>query len=173
MAEIVGGLRARLIRESLYRTLRQALDDLDWFNPNNPNLPITFVARQMNQDEQIEWNTIALSDEGDTSTELELGSQLAEQRWQMYIDFFAENDAIGLHLIRDMKDILDGRMSFIGRNDPSFDVYDYRQATPPMLFRCQIEEVSVDRAHGFMKPWMEHWYSCAFLVVDSYSRDDS
>lgn len=172
MAEIVGGLRARLIRESLYQTVKESLIDLDWLNPTNPISPIQFVPRPQNQNEQIEINTLALSDENETGIELELGSQLTEHRWQMYLDFFAEDDSIGLHLIRDIKDVLEGRMTFIGRYDPSFQVYDYRQATPPLIFTCQIENVSVDKAHGFLKPWLEHWYACAFTVVDTYSRDD-
>lgn len=173
MADIVGGLRARLIRESVFRMVEQGLTDLDWFDSNNPNLPISFLSRSQNQDEPIEPNTVALSDENTTGIELELGSQLTETRWQMYFDFFADSDAIGLHLVRDIKDILEGRMTFIGRDDPSFYVYDYRQPVPPILFKCQIENVTVDKAHGFVKPWLEHWYACAFTVVDTYSRDDS
>lgn len=170
--DVVGGLRARLIRESLFRTVEQSLTDLDWFNSGNPTLPITFDSRSRNQDEQIMINTLTLSDENTSGTPVELGSQLSEERWSMYIDFYADSDALGLHLIRDVKDILEGRISLIGRTDPSFDVFDYRQATPPILFRCQIENVTVDRAHGFLKPWLEHWYACSFTVVDYYSRDD-
>lgn len=173
MADIVGGLRARLVKESLFRMLYEALEDLNWFDPSNPASPIEFHSRMLNREERIEFNTAALTDENETGEEIELGSGLTESKWTFYVDFFAENDAIGLHFIQDVKAILEGRMTVINRFDSTFDVYDYRQATPPILFTCQIEDVGVDRAHGFLKPWLEHWYAVQFVVVDVYNRDDS
>lgn len=172
MADIVGGLRARLIRESLFKTVHESLADLGWFDPTRPHLPVRFVSRAQNHNEQIVQNTAALSDENMNGEELELGSGLTEYRWTFYIDFFADSDALGLHFIRDVKDILEGRMTAIGRNNAAFDVYDYTQATPPILFSCLIDEVEVAKSHGFLKPWLEHWYACGFVVVDHYNRDD-
>lgn len=173
MTQIVGGLRARLIRESLYQMINTALDDLGWFDAGRPHQPVTFEASSKNQQEQIAMNTAALGDDNSSGEDIELGSQLSEERWFMYVDFYAESDALGVHFARDLKDILEGRITAIGRDDPSFTVYDWRQATPVSLFVCQIEEVAVDKAHGFLKPWLEHWYSTSFVVVDTYSRDDS
>lgn len=171
MATIVGGLRARLVRESLFEMLQSSLDDLGWFDPTRPHKALILESRPRNQDQQIEINTATLSDENMDETDWELGSQLTEHTWMMWIDFFADSDALGLHFIRDVQDILRGRFSSIGRTAPRFDVYDYRQATPSVIFSCELENVVVDKAHGFLKPWLEHWYACSFEVIDYYSSD--
>lgn len=171
MATITGGLRLRLIRESLFAMIEDALDQLDWFDGTRPHLPVTFLSKNLNHDVQIDPNTGALTDENMASDEVELGSLMAEHRWIFYVDFFAESDALGLHFIGDVKGILEGRMNSIGRDDPSFTVYDYRQATPPSIATCQIEDVTTDRAHGFLKPWLEHWYAAQFTVLDYYADE--
>lgn len=171
MANITGGLRARLIRESLYEMLNDSLTYLGWFNAGRPHSPILLESQAVNRDVQITVNTAALSDDYLTDFDVELGSLLAEHRWTMYFDFFAENDALGLHFVGDVRAILQGRMQSIGRDDPSFVVYDYRQATPTVIATCQIENVTQDRAHGFLKPWLEHWYALQFTVVDFYGDE--
>lgn len=173
MAVIVGGERARLIRESVYQLLNANLTALGWFNPTRPYLPIDFVSRSFPQDQQIPINSAALSDEFMTDDYVELGSQLSKNTWQMYVDFFADSDALGLHFIRDVQDILRGRFSSLGRTGTVFNVYDYTQPGPPVVFTCDIENVTVDRAHGFLKPWLEHWYACSFNIIDYYDSEDS
>ena len=171
MSEIVGGLRARLIRESLFEKVQAGLTSLGWFATNRPHSPVTFESRGKNQNEQIIINTAALSDETDRETGWEMGSNMSETTWQMYIDFFAESDAIGLHFIKDVRDILRGKLPSIGHGSTFFNVYDYRQATPPILFQCEIDNVDTDKAHGFLKPWLEHWYACSFDIIDTYGDD--
>lgn len=173
MTQIVGGLRARLIRENLYDQLYSALDDLNWFDLTNPNLPITFVSRQVEAEEEVNLNTAVLSEDQEQPTDFELGSNLTEFTWDFYVDFYAESDSLGLHFIRDVRDLLTDRFS--GVVFSSFPVLDLRQATPPTLFNCQIpfESVSTDRGYGFVKPWQQHWYSCSFQVLDYYANEDS
>jgi hypothetical protein len=173
MTTIVGGLRARLIRESLFQMIEEALTDLGWFASTRPHLPLTFRSGQVDQNTQIALNTAALWDENTADEDAELGSNLTEERGVYYIDFYAESDPLGRHFISDVKDILRGKFTSIDRDDPSFDVYDYTQATPPVITRCQIEEVETGHAHGFSHPWMAHWYSCQFVVVDTYGDEES
>ena len=59
--------------------------------------------------EAIQLNTIAISDEEITTSDVELGSVLAEHRLLFYIDIYAESKAIGRHLSGDIKDILEGQ----------------------------------------------------------------
>lgn len=173
MAQIVGGLRARLIRENLYQQLDTALDGLDWFNTANPNEPITFVSKQFDAEEEIEINTVVLTSDQDQSTGFEMGSNFTEFTWDFFVDFYAENDSLGLHLIRDVKDLLADR--FTGYTFSSFPVLDLREPTPPTLFYCQIpiETIDTDRAYGFVKSWQQHWYSCSFQVLDYYTDQGS
>jgi len=169
--QYVGGLRARLIRQSVYMTINDALLTLDWFNPGRRHKPVTFVAYPVNPDTEVPFNTAALSDEDIFESEDEVGSQFAEHRWTFYVDFYAESDALGLHFQQDVRAILSGRMDAVGRNYPKVDVYDWTMATPPLIFTVQIENVVGDRAHDFPKRYQQHWYAVRFDVVDNYGNE--
>lgn len=167
----VGGLRARLIRDSLYHMVNDALIALGWFGTPRQYKPIDFRYAQYNHNEPIAINTLALADEVRHNAEMEMGSILSEHRWTMYLDFFGESDALSVHLINDCKDILEGRMPSIGRDNNTFIAYDYTQATPPSFAGCEIESCVIDRARDFRKPWEEHWYSLQFEVIDYYGTE--
>lgn len=171
MATIVGGLRARLIKDSIFNCINDSLDALGWFDPGRQHAPINFTANVTPNDVEIPLNTLALADESMHNTDLELGSNFVESRWLFYVDFYAENDTLGKDLINDVRDILGGRMSTIGRRDASVHVYDYRQATPAQIFTVAIEDLFVDRAHDFPKVYQKHWYACRFNVVDAYGDE--
>lgn len=172
MTAYVGGLRARLVHDSVYRMLYNALDALGWFDVTSSRSTVQFNSEPLAPDIEVPFNTVALADEDDRGEEIELGSQLQDLRWQMYVDFFGENDAISLHLIRDVKDILQGRMPSIGRSRPVVDVYDWTLATPVAIFSVDIEDVFTDKARDFPQPWLRAWRSCGFTVVDTYNDED-
>lgn len=169
----VGGLRARLIHDSLYRMVEQSLGDLGWFASGRGHKPIDMTPEPQPGDKEIPLNTLVLADEDALmADDLELGSNLAEHAWIFYWDFYAESKPLGIHLIRDIRDILSGRMASIGRTQPRLDVYDWTQATPTVVFHCELEEISVDRARDFPMPWQRHWYTCRVVVVDAYGGED-
>ena len=171
MTTYVGGLRARLVHDSIYHMLYSALEDLGWFAPSSTHSAIAFNSEPLAPDIEVPFNTMALADEDDRGEDIELGSQLQELRWQMYVDFFGENDAISLHVVRDVKDILQGRMPSIGRWRPTVDVYDYTLATPAAIFSVDIEDVFTDKARDFPQPWLRAWRTCGFTVVDTYNDE--
>lgn len=173
MTTIVGGLRARLIRDSLYYMLHDSLDQLGWFSVNRRHQPINFTGTDTERLTEIPINTVALSDDNLTENDYELGSNGVESTWTFYVDFYAEDDSVGKHLIHDVRDILGGRMSTIGRVAANCAVYDYRQATPSVIFFVELEHIIVDRAHDFPKAWQKHWYACRFDVVDAYGDETS
>lgn len=173
MPNYVGGLRARLVRDSIYNAVHVALGDLGWFTDRASRSPVTFIPEVVAFDQEVPMNTVALSDESDRTDYVEMGSQLSELSWGMILDVYPENDSLGLHLIRDIKDILEGRMPSIGRGRPFIDVYDYTLATPVVIFSVEIENVKTDKAHNFPQPWMRFWRSCNFTVVDSYTDEDT
>ena len=152
--------------------IRAALTDLGWFDTGRAHLPVLFVAETVDPMTEVTLNTLALADEDISDFELEMGSLLSEHRWTFWVDFYAENKSIGIELIGDVRAILEGRLSSIDRGRPIFQVYDYDQATPTVIFTCEIEDVSVDRARDFPNPWQKNWYSCVFEIVDSYGRSD-
>lgn len=171
MSIFVGGLRARLIKDSIYEMLYYNLQSLGWFTPSLKRSNITFPSESVPVDEQVPLNTLVLADETLDTEPIELGSNLGEASWQFFVDFYAENDTLGLHLIRDVKDILEGRMLSIGRSFPVIDIYDYSAATPEKIFDVLVEDVRVDKAHNQLQPWLRHWYSCEFTIIDSYNSE--
>lgn len=169
---IVGGLRHRFIRDSLFSMIRTSLEDLGWFDTGRFHGPIDFRTIPVPEDEEVPFNTCVVSCDDLIESDEEMGSRLAEHVWTGWVDFYAESDAVGLHFIGDIKDLLAGRMSNIGRTGPFFDVYNYEEATPSQIFRCQIEDIVVDRAHGFPKPYQRHWYACRFSIFDYYGDEN-
>jgi hypothetical protein len=169
---IVGGIRSRLIFDSLYNTINNGLTALGWFESGRRYAPVTFLAEEQETSTEIPLNTLALSDENVSSMDIELGSVLADMTRYYYVDFFAESDVLGKQLIGDVRDLLEGRMPDLGPPGPVINVYDYRQATPPIVFACQVLNVRVDRAHSWTQPWLRHWYSCQLTLIDTYGTDE-
>lgn len=161
-----GGIRGRLIKDSLYFMLKGCLEDLGWFTPGANFSPINFIPKALDTDERIEFNTMTLSSGNFWEAELEMGSNAAETTKTYYVDFFAEDDALGEQLITDVKAIAAGRYPLIGREHPTLEVLDYRLATPVPMFNVDIASVRVDRAQDFPKPWLKNWWSCWFHVTD-------
>ena len=172
MPTIVGGLRARLIHDSAFNTIRAGLDALGWFDEARRHAPIIMRATPAGNDEQIVFNTIAVSSSDVADDPAEMGSLLTEDRWVFYVDIYAEDDVVGRHLAHDIRDVLRGKATSAGRTGPVLPVYDYRLATPVELFRCDIEDVMVDRAVNFPRPWQRHWWVVRFDVIDEYGSED-
>ncbi len=168
---IVGGLRNRLIRDSLINMITESLDALGWFDLDRQHSPISVNAEPVDNTEVVPPNTLAVADDEMSDEDLEMGSDLAEHRWSFYIDFYAEDTAIGIHVIEDIKAILQGRMPSIGRSGPRLSVKDYTD-TGDHLFYVEIEDVQVHRAHNWPKPWLKAWYSCSFDLLDDYGNED-
>lgn len=176
MTEYIGGLRSRLVKDSLFAMVEQALRDLGWFDSDRDHSPIVFVADDLSESESVVLNTLSLSDEDSFTLDLELGSNLVEERWSFVLDFYGEDKAIGVHLVNDLKAILGGRMASIGRTDSSFVVYDFSSPLPgggfPVLFTVEVEDIEVGRSRGWSKPFQRHWYYLAFSVVDYFGGED-
>lgn len=172
MTIYVGGLRQRLLRDSLYSTLQEALTDLGWFNSGRYHKPVTFRATSVPLNEEIQVNTVALSDESVDESDWEIGSLMAEHRTVFYVDVYAEDESVGTHIAGDVKAILGGRLTAIGRSSPTFQVLDLTLATPVPIFSCEIENITVDRAHDFPKTWQRFWYVVRFEVLDYYGSDN-
>ncbi len=168
MTDYVGGFRYRLIHESLYRMIEDSLDQLNWFDGQPGRENVRMIPEPLPLQVEIPMNTIALVDLDMIDDDDELGSDLSEVRWTFYLDFYAADKSIGIHLINDVRDILKGKMSSIGRTGANFGVYDYDLATPSIVFYCEIEDVIIDKADSTPQPWLKNWYTCRFDVVDNY-----
>lgn len=170
---IVGGLRARLIEDSLVQMITDSLRALGWMDPARQHLPLNIIDEPVDPDVEIPLNTIAFEASIVSDKPAEVGSNLTEDRWPFYIDVYAESKALGTHLSNDIRDILRGKFPSIGRTGPVLDVYDLRQATPPWIFGCVIENVRCDKGHNWPQPWRQHWYSISLDLIDTYDDEDN
>ncbi len=159
-----GGLRDRLILRALYDLVEDILITLGWFDAGRQHLAINLIGRAVDDHEVIPLNTLAVSAENVDSEDAEIGSLLEVQQHPYFIDFYAEDDAVGASLIADVREGLKGKLA--GRTGPVLDVFDTTLATPALAFSCILEDVTTDRAHGFTEEHRRHWYSCALVVVD-------
>jgi hypothetical protein len=169
---IVGGLRVRLIYDSLYNEIERALSELGWFDSGREHLPVSFISQPVDDKEGIDLNTLVLLGEDQFDNEEEMGSSFAEHRRQFFLDFYGESQPLGEHVIFDCRDILEGRMPSVSRDGPVFTLRDYTTLGAPTFGTAEIEFVNVDRAHNINYPWQKNWYSCSFTVVDYYGNED-
>lgn len=166
----VGGIRHRYIWDSLYNILKDSLTTLGWFAVSQVHAPINMIAAPVDHSLSIPPNTLTVSMEGSEGLYAELGSLFTEHQTTFFVDFFAENDVVGVWLINDIKDIIEGRMPSIGRTRPSFPVYDYGSAATPVQFTtCEIQAVKIDRGRLSTEGWKGSWFACSFLVIDYYT----
>lgn len=152
--------------------LEGSIDALGWFDAGRNHLPLQFLPTSVDDRDAVTLNTATLSDWDANEEYDELGSLMSDFRTTYYVDFYPENDAIAIHFAQDIKDILGGRISAIGRERPDLEVFDYSQATPTSLFFVQLENPVIDRPTVFERPWMRYMRSIRFDVVDTYGTDD-
>lgn len=177
MTIVVGGKRARLISDNFYELVRSGLDALDWFDSGRQHHAITMMRGQPEWDDPVAFNTVAIADINVGDVSAEVGSNLTEDTWAMFVDFYAENDSVGAHLIGDVRDILRGKMPSIGRSTAFFTIYDFSQTsdpdtdTGPALFEVEIQNVHLDRAYNQARPWMKHWFSVRADLIDYYGDE--
>ena len=155
-----GGIRNRMILESILRAVEADLTARGWFDSGNQHQPITIIDEYPDESDEVAVNTLAFS-MGDTRTEpLEMGG-LSEQ-WivPIFVDMFAESDGLGRHVVGDVYD-------FVMKNQ-KFQVYDYRNATPTEEFVVQYVEYTAEtrKPDRAVNAWQKHWHVCAFAVSD-------
>lgn len=162
---VTGGLRKRLIKDNLYFGMYNSLDSLGWFSNTLSEYPVELLTEQIDPLIEIKPNKVGISSEDITNTEMELGSNLSEDSWEIYFDIFGENEAVSIHLSGDIYDILRGKIS--GGLD-RLNVYDLTQVGQPFLFSCDIEEVEIARVREWERPYNKYWWVVGCLVRDSY-----
>lgn len=174
MPHYVGGRRARLIKDNVYNFVKNGLTELDWFDTPSEHLPLVMHPKISPWDVEVTPNTITVSTENAIDTEAEMGSSFAEHRWQYFVDIFAEDDSVGLHLATDVKDMLIGHMTVISEYGPDIAVYDLSisSATPVELFTVEVENISMDKGRFYESAAKKFWWQIAFDIVDAYGTEN-
>lgn len=175
---IRGGLRTRLIGDSLRLAVIAGLEVLGWFDPTiydqPPGLrqhqPLRYVPRPSKWDVPIAPNCLAISTEDILEDEFGLGDEVADSI-RCYIDIFGEDDPVSWHLTQDIRDLLIGRIGATGRHGPVLDIYDLRMPTPAPFTQIDIEEVFVDRARNEAREYQNHWFMIRVDLLDEYADE--
>lgn len=171
MTDIVGGLRRRLIKDNFYSMIYNSMDQLNWFSENLSNKPVELISEQLDAEKEIKPNKVSISAEDLNNKALEMGSTLDEYSWDIYLDIFAEDESVGIHLSGDIYDILGGKFNSIGRFDSKLDVYNLAVDGEPYLFTCEIDNIEVARVREWNKPFNKYWWVIGCTIVDSYYGD--
>lgn len=157
---LTGGLRDRMIIESVGNDVVAELTSLGWFDAGRRHSAIIVVDEFPDQQAAVAPNTLAISSEQITADSIEMGSTLSERQIGIFFDFFGENDAVARHIIGDIFDYVYVVMRF--------PVYDYRVATPTLEFYVTVDDLTVNQREPdtATNQWQRHWRICSFVVED-------
>jgi hypothetical protein len=162
----LGGLRARLVRDSLVLVFDGALNDLGWYDTDRRHRPVRLTIEAIPLSEPIEPNLIMLTVRRGSNEPVEIGSDLSTSRSQILVDIFAEDESLGEHLWGDIRDVLRGR---IGSTLSSFPILDLRQSTPTILGYAQLFDVSAARLWAQVEAsWQRRWFRVEAFMDDTY-----
>lgn len=158
-----GGLRDRLIHESLLQNIKGHLATLGWFDAGREHSPITVIDEYPEEDSgEVAFNTLAISMGDAAGVPTELGNKAEDHEIAMFTDFFAESDSVGRHLNGDIYAYL--------RANPIQNIYDYTQVGDPIAFTVEIDEdIDKRKPDRAVQKWQKHWYVCSFIAID-YGR---
>lgn len=170
---IVGGLRARLLHDSLYHLVVDGLTELGWLDPNRTHRAIRVLAKPTRWDVPIEPNVIAFDRESVNVREFEVGSHLTEDTIVTYVEIYAQSDSLGTDLSNDIRDMLRGRLTTAALHG-TFPIYDYRHATPPVIGYAAIDEVRAMRNAAIAEEtWVRHWFRVYCEILDTYFTSEA
>lgn len=175
---IRGGLRARLVTDSVRFAVIATMQQHGWFDATvhdtPPGLrrhqPFRYIPRPVDWAEDIRPNAISIASDDISDDELALGGEV-EDRHEIYIDVFAQDDSVGWQVVYDIRDSLLGKNSELGTLGPQIDVYDFRLPTPAPFTTVDVDTIRVDRSLGETREWQRHWYMVQVVVEDDYNDE--
>ena len=161
MATLVGGKRDRMIIESVLQSAIDYLTSQNWFAGGRYHEPIVVVDEfpDENDPAEVAPNTLAFSHQFSTGEDLEMGAKTESHFITLFFDFFAENDAVGRHLIGDLYE-------WAKINDV-VPVYDYSDVGDPLEFYVTMDGDMETRKPNATNNWQKHWHVMSFTVRDT------
>lgn len=165
---ITGGLRARLVLDSFTVLVEHTLVALGWLDTGRRYRPITFRTGLLPDTEPVELNTLVTRADMVQAEEIEMGSDLLLDRMTAAIDFYAEDEALGLHVTNDLRDALRGRLS-VGALGGQMPIYDFRMATPaPVAFAAITDVEAVRDLSPVASVWARHLFTVNCSIEDAH-----
>jgi hypothetical protein len=168
----VGGKRQRLIKDNMRLQIESGLEALGWLDEDRPHKPVRVIADQIEPNEEISPNLVAVIIEDFSFESMGIGQDdsLEENRINTFVEIFAENNAIGQHLTGDVLDLLRGKFTQIN-DDTCLEVLDLGHEDTPVIFYCEYEDFEVQKNRSWDLPFNKYWWTIAVDIVDTY-RDD-
>lgn len=157
-----GGRRDRMILESVVLAIEDDLTSREWFDPGRQHQPIVIIDEYPDTEDRVVYNTMSIQF-GDSNTRLaELGSRAEIHMVPIFVDFFAENDALKRDVIGDIYAWANETTAI-----PIIDL-SLGAATPTIEFYLEIEAESAQKEYPprATNPWMKHWGIVSFMVSD-------
>lgn len=168
MSTIVGGLRARLLHDSLSAMLESGLAGLGWLDPGRQHQPLRFLHGPHTWEVPIAFNAVVITSEAVDTEWVELGSNLTTDTCYLTVDFYAESDSLGIHVCNDIRDLLRGRLPG-GAEREMLPILDFRQPTPAPIGSAYVLDVGVDRTSDQVpEEWSRHVFSVGITLYDTY-----
>jgi hypothetical protein len=173
---LTGGVRARLVHDSVVSVITTGLTELGWLASTiydvppgtRQHRPVTVWSGMQSSDEPLAPNSVVVTTEGVTTEFFELGSILTDSAASMQIDAYVENDSLGTEITNDIRDILRGRVSAAAPRG-MIPVRDFRIADAPVMFCVSIYDLRVSRNPKIVEQqWIKHWFSITGDVHDAY-----
>ncbi len=153
-----GGLRDRLIHESILKNLEARLTTLGWFAAGREHAPITMIDEFPNDNAEVAPNTLAVSLGDGDGVPRELGAKNESHELTMFVDFFAENDSVG----RDVR----GDVYAYFRGNQIQPVYDYSTGGAQFGTVEVLDDIQKRKPDRAVNKWQKHWYVVSFTIVD-------
>ena len=171
MTMLEGGIRDRLIRDAMYRTVRHILDSMGWLDLSDRREPVMLLPRPTDADKEVKPNRVSITAEDVPSDGVEMGSTLGEYVHLYYVDIYAEKDEIGVHIAGDIRAGLEGKLSAAGRTWPILPVH--APGDDPDVdvaaFTCSIDNVLLERVpRESPQPWEKHWFSVRCELTEEH-----
>jgi hypothetical protein len=164
----IGGLRARLLHDSLQEAVKDGITALGWFDPGRSHRPIQFLNAPAAWDSEITANSMVVTARSRITDWVEVGSALSQDLVVMGVDIYGETDSFTSHIANDVRDLLRGRLP-VGPQRGSLAILDYRMATPTPLGHAVITEVRVTRVRPQTnRPYSLFWFGVDVELLDTY-----
>ena len=153
-----GGLRDRLVFDSIRNNVIAHLTTLGWFAGGREHTAITVVDEFPDDNDEVALNTLAFSLGDSGGVDLELGNNDESHEMTLFIDFFAEDDAVGRHLRGDIYEYL--------RANNIQPVYDYSTDDSQFGTVEVLEDIEKRKPDRAVNKWQKHWYVVSFSILD-------
>ncbi len=154
---LTGGLRDRMVIESVREQITDHLNTLGWFDGGRYHEPLVLVEEFPDDNDEVVVNTVAFSVEDATGRDLEMGSNAEDHSTMFFVDMFMEDDSVGWHLSGDIYAYL--------KVNKNLDVFDYENAKV-VDFTVSIEGVDRRKPKRATQAWMKYWFTVSFDALD-------